>query len=565
MLDGDTLAAFNIIGNFSACFYDGALLKVIPEQLFAMYTVDWMFNLYCAQFGGIGHLRKVLSVYRQHGGGEWSNRQEWDKATTLNRLCDEYNAFLNFQFNNGWQQYKKSLLGWMAYAHAERTKKFDLIILDDVFPAPVSGFRYAEFTAILRAFPKALALVSGSTLPFLGEESLAVLVRKYQLRYPELGTRIMDSAGFSPVRSSKLLYVNFLVNAYALLPVAEEVGVPFAFTLYPGGGFGFNNPDCDSKLRRVFASPCFRRVIVTQQVTYDYLVNNGLCPQDRIALIFGVVMPPEAFREPIPQDKLRWGYGKQRLDICFMAHRYTPRGEDKGYDVFVNAAAQLSSLHPDIDFHVVGPYDRFVVNVGPAGNRITYHGVLKPDQLDEFFRGMDIVISPNISGKLWPGSFDGFPTASCTEGGLRGVVIFCTDEFGAAAGRFDAGRDFVLLKYDLEHIVRTISDYHGKPDALKAIGERGSRRIMDLYGEEAQIEPRIRILRELIESPFAFDAQKLQSLPPCSGEAAANPLNVTVIPQPSPLWSWLKRYSPQPLKSFYRKHVKKYVGPRYGY
>lgn len=556
---GDKLAAFNLIGNFSACFYDGALPEIISDKLFDMYTVDWMFNLYCSQFGCIGHLRKPLSVYRQHDGGEWSNRPEWNKTVELRKLINEYNIFLDYQYDEGLQRQKKILFEMMSCNYPEKTEKFDLLIFDDVFPAPCSGFRFAEFTAYLEEFPKSKILTSGLSLPALGVDSLNDLILKFQRRYPELGNQVMASTGAFPVQLGKLLYVNFLNNAYSLLPVAEKAQVPFAFTLYPGGGFVLQNRECDRKLKRIFDSPCFRKVIVTQQITHDYIIGRGLCPIDKVEMIFGVVMPQETFADPIPKDKIRWGFGKKRLDICFMAHRYTPLGEDKGYDVFITVATRLCREHDNIYFHIVGPYDRWVIDISPMRDRIVFHGTLHPEQLDDFFKDKDIIMSPNISGKIRPGSFDGFPTASCTEGGLRGVAIFCTDEFNSASGRFTDGQDIVLINYDLDHIINSVEYYYHRPDELKAVGERGSRRIQDLYSYQSQLIPRLRILRELIEELFVFDAKKMQSLKPWSKTPAFNILNVCTISEPSPVWQCLKKYCPESLKRFYRKSVKKHL------
>ncbi|MGD9900529.1 MAG: glycosyltransferase [Calditrichaceae bacterium] len=563
IIDGNYLASSNIIGNFSACFYNGALTKIIPEELFKIYTVDWLFNLYCSQFGGIGHLRKPLSVYRQHEGGEWSNRKEWEKAVTLIRLNDEYNRFLDYQYNDGFQKYKKILLEWTYQRYAEKAEKFDLIIMDDVFPSEISGFRYTEFTAYLREFPNAIALASGATLPFLGEAPLPELILKYQLRFPELGTRVMHNEGAFPLTFGRLLYVNFLSNAYALLPIAEKARVPFAFTLYPGGGFGLNDPECNRKLKRIFDSPCFMKVIVTQQITYDYLIAQNLCPSEKMDLIFGVVMPQDAFVDPVPKDKPRWGFQKKRLDICFMAHRYTPHGEDKGYDLFIDAALRLCKIHNDIYFHVVGPYDEKIIDVSSIQDRIQFYGILHPQQLDDFFIDMDIIMSPNISDKIWPGSFDGFPTASCTESGLRGVAIFCTDEFNSADGKFVDGQDFVFIKYDVAHIVQKVEYYYRHPTELKAIGECGSQKILDLYSYESQIASRVRILRELIDSPFVFDFAKWRDLEKCLPESTNNLLNTISSPTPSPLWKWLRKHSPESLKIIYQKFIKRFVNVKY--
>ena len=41
-------------------------------------------------------------------------------------------------------------------------KKVDLLIFDDIFPHPVSGFRYEEFTVLLSSFKKSKIVMSPS-------------------------------------------------------------------------------------------------------------------------------------------------------------------------------------------------------------------------------------------------------------------------------------------------------------------------------------------------------------------------------------------------------------------
>ncbi len=497
-VDGLQLAENNLIGNFSACFYHGAVVDIIPHEMFELYTVDWLFNLYCAQFGPIAHLKKSLSVYRQHGGGEWSARRDVDKITALLSHISEYNAFLDFSYDAGFQEYSQKLYFLLDEKYSDNLNKLDLIVFDDVFPSTRSGFRYTEFTGYLRAFNKSLVLTSGASLPVLEDTPIKDVIRSYQRQHSDLGNQVMIYSNKFPLRLGKLLYVNFLTNAYALLPYVEAAKVPFVFTLYPGAGFVLNNPECDRKLKQVFDSPCFQKVIVTQQVTYDYIVHRNLCPADKVKMIFGVVMPENRI-EQITHDKSRWGFGKPRLDICFMAHKYTVYGEDKGYDVFVNVASILRQRHDNIYFHVVGPFDRRVIDVSTFSDRITFHGSLNPEAFDDFFSEMDIIMSPNISGKIFPGSFDGFPTASCTEAGLRGIAIFAVDEFNSAAGRFTDGLDIALIRYDLMDIVNKVESFYAQPAMLKELGERGASRIRELYSLDAQMVPRIDLLRKVIK------------------------------------------------------------------
>jgi hypothetical protein len=473
--------------------------------------VDWLFNLYCAQFGRLGHLKKPLSVYRQHQGGAWSGRPTLEKAVELWNLIAEYNSFLDYQYDQGLQQYKRKLLASLS-EHSSQVGKFDVVVFDDVFPSPRSGFRLAEFTAYLNELPTSLVVTSGSALPVLGATPLPELIHAFQRRHPEIGNRVLVDDGTFPLRLARLVYVDFLTNAYALLPAVEEAQVPFAFTLYPGAGFALDDVACERRLKRVFASPCFQKVVVTQPVTHHYLVSKRLCPVEKIEMIWGVVMPQHTVASSAARPKKRWGFGKSRLDICFMAHRYMAHGEDKGFDVFVNTAALLRKRHEDIYFHVIGPYNAVVLDVSMIADRLEFHGPLDPEEFDTVLHNMDMIISPNISGKLGRGSFDGFPTASCIEAGLRGCAIFAVDEFNSGAGRFVDGEDIVLLVYDLQSIVERVESYYHDPALLRAVGEKGRLRILQLYSQQAQVAPRVRMLRDLLKDSFAFDAGKLARL-----------------------------------------------------
>lgn len=481
IIDGLTLAANNLCGNLAACFYHGSVVKIIPEEMFDLYAGDWLFNMYCSQFGGVGHLKKPLSVYRQHKGGVWSGQNQ-NKLDKTWQLVEDYNIFLDYQYDQGFQQYKKRLLAHWEIDHSYERGNFDLLVIDDVFPSPRSGFSLTEFTTYLNQFPNSIVLTTGMALAVLEDKTLKEVLQSFQRQNQKIGNRVISNETMVgdmdfPISLFKLIYVHFLSKAYALLPLAEEANVPFAFTLYPGSGFVLNNPECDKKLKRVFDSPCFLKVIVTQQITFDYIVSRNLCPIEKVQMIFGVVMPQEAFTKSTLANKSRWGFGKDRLDICFMAHRYTQYGEDKGYDVFVNVASILCKRHDNIYFHVVGPFDHKVINVTAFKDKITFHGSLNPEQFDGFFQNMDLILSPNISGKIFPGSFDGFPTASCTEAGLRGTAIFAIDEFNSSAnGRFTDGENIVLLQYDLEYIANKVEHYYSDPARLKLIGEQGRSR-----------------------------------------------------------------------------------------
>ena len=502
-ISGADVVVNNPIACLGATVFRGEMADVLPvgTLLEAEDGNDiWTLGIYSGQIGPIGNLNKPLTTSRRTVSATFRDAP-WSisRASSIVSAIGARNALFDFNF---WEECRIAsdfcygVLGnSIAYTDYD-LKKIDLIVLDDTFPTPKNGFRYLEFTEYLREFPSSLVLSTGAATGLVDPTPHDSLILSYQRKYPELGNRVMAKRGRFPLHLARLVYTMFLHNTYAMLPEIEEAGVDFAFTLYPGGGFALNNPDVDRQLARVFASPFFRKVIVTQKVIYEYLIGKSLCPPDRIEIIYGGVMPEAPDVRSL--TRRRWGFEKTQLDICFMAHKYTPRGEDKGYDVFVEVARILAAKYDNIFFHVAGGFDQHVIDVSALGSRIKFHGPLGPDKFDEFFQGMDIILSPNISGKIYSGSTDGFPTGCCVEAGMRGTAIFATDEFGSVGGSYIDGRDVIVVNYDVADIVKKIEAHYRNPEALKALGERAIKTLRDVHSLEAQMGPRIQLLRGLI-------------------------------------------------------------------
>ena len=206
---------------------------------------------------------------------------------------------------------------------------------------------------------------------------------------------------------------NVCMDKYKVLKFLEKNNIPFIFTLYPGGGFCLNNKECDEKLKRIFSSPCFKKVIVTQKTTYNYLIQNNLCSKDKIEFIYGVVTPSKIINRKRINKRTR-----EKTKICFVAYKYSKNGEDKGFDLFVKSIEALRKIK-NIEFHVVGNFTEKDVENVDVRNSIQFHGIKNIGELSEFYKDMDIIISPNRSNKLKQGSFDGFPTGTCTEAMLN--------------------------------------------------------------------------------------------------------------------------------------------------
>ncbi|MEK6263536.1 MAG: glycosyltransferase, partial [Clostridium sp.] len=489
------ITKINFIGNISCCFYYTQYLNQIPNEFFEMFVGDWMLNIVSSQFGEIGHIKKAMTVYRKHIKGIWTGMNEYDKNKYTMDLIDDYNKFLNYTYDEQFTEIRKLC----ALKHGNRyLESYDLVIIDDVFPHPVSGFRYQEFLSYFEHIKSIKVLARGTSVHLLGKKTISELIIDFKRKYPEIGGKLEKFSTFDNI-DCKLLYFVFLQNAATFVYMAEARGIPFMFSLYPGGGFGIGNDSSDESLKRVLGSPCFRKVIVTQQATYNYLIDKNFCKPEQIEYIFGVVTPLDKFERVGYVNKKHYGIDKKNLDICFVAHKYTSYGQDKGYDVFVEVAKQFVKMHSNIHFHVVGNFDEKTIDVFEIKDKITFYGIQSPNWFDEFYKDKDIILSPNIPGMIFTGSFDGFPTASCIDAGLRKTAIFCTDPLDLNNSHFKDNEQIVIINSTALKIIDKIDYYYNNPEDLKEICENGYRAIKDLYSFDNQITPRIRSLEANIQ------------------------------------------------------------------
>ena len=373
----------------------------------------------------------------------------------------------------------------------------DIIILDDIFPHPLSAFRLQEYNSYLEYFDKVKIYSNARGFPVIQEkQSLKTIIENYERENPQFKFKV-EEFRIERILHSNTIYTIFLNNAYYYIDIIEKYRIPFVFTLYPGGGFLLKNKLSDKKLKRVFSSPYFRKVIVTQRITYDYLVNNNFCKPEQIEEIFGVVTPLD-FLDQSYDNKIYFGRDKSDLDICFVAYRYTEKGVDKGYDIFIEVAHELAKKYDNIHFHVVGSFDETILDVTQIKDKISFYGTKMSEWFDEFYRDKDIILSPNIHFKLFDGSFDGFPTGCCTDAGLHKVAIFCTDELNMNR-QYKDKEEIVIIPHDAQKIVKLIEKYYRDPEKLEKIADAGYLKSKKLYNYENQIAPRIKILEELIK------------------------------------------------------------------
>jgi glycosyltransferase involved in cell wall biosynthesis len=378
-----------------------------------------------------------------------------------------------------------------------RDHVYDLIIYDDIYPHPGSGFRMEEFTRLLEEFPGSKILLSAAAYSFLNIPVAhhAQHMKELLAGHPSLAGRVEKTAGKMNI-NCRLFYCVFLNNIIHNLDWIEANDIPFAFTLYPGGGFNPGTAATEESLKRIFTSRNFRKVVVTQKRTYDYLVDNGFCSAADILFVFGVVVPQLSLTDDLPPKQF-YGKDKSTFDICFCAAKYTKYGEDKGYPLFVDFMTAIALKYPFVQFHVIGGFDKDVLPVAHLGEKVRFHGYQDFDRLKRLFRDIDMIISPNQPDKLAKGAFDGFPLGTVIEAALNEVVVMLTDPLKENI-YFADGTELLIILPLLQDMLDKFDWLMRDTDRAYAIAKKGRLKFKHIYSNDYQMRPRLQLLQTLI-------------------------------------------------------------------
>ena len=483
------------IGNLSCCFYDSFYLKYIDSKIFELPLYDFFINTYYSTFGLIGHFKEILSCYRIHDNSFWSSENPNKKNNMLLNFVEKYNNYFNFIYDFQYSTFSNCIIEYEKY---KQPQKYDLMIIDNIFPNCLSPFSYEEISNYLYAIDSSRALCTYTAARALNNESLFDGLIKFKQNNPQIANKVLPyTVERAEKFSTKLMYFifkNTVMNYYDLL---KRKKCNFVFELYPGGGFYFDDPVCDKDLKKIMSLKGFKKVIVTQEPVKKYLLQKQLCKENQIKMIFGVVMNEDFITKRYSKNCF-YGKNKENCDIVFMAHRYNKIGNDKGYDLFISVAKVLCKKYDNIYFHVIGNYDKSIINVNSIEKHIKFYGTLEKEKFDSFFMDKDIILSPNRPGILAKGAFDGFPTASCTEAGVRKVVMVCSDELNMCEDYYNDNENIVIIKNDVNDIVKKLENLYNHPEKIEKIAENGRKRIIDLYSYDSQMKPRINLLKEII-------------------------------------------------------------------
>ena len=391
----------------------------------------------------------------------------------------------------------KIVLG-IKYYFYKGLKKYDLIVFDTIFPHPISGFRLEEFKILLSHFKNSKILLSSESYSLVksSKELHKIHINDFLNKNINLKNKLKPFKGFLNI-NTKLFYCIFLNNMIKFIDTLEEKKIPFIFTLYPGGGFQMDDEISNFKLKKICSSSYFKTVIVTQKITKEYLLKNNFCKEDKIKLIFGGVVPQNSLKNNL--EKKYYFKDKNTLDICFCAAKYMPKGIDKGYDVFIKLAHNLSHKYNFINFHIIGGYNEEEIDVTTIKNNITFYGYLNFTELETIFKNIDIIISPNKSFVLYNGAFDGFPLGTVVEAALNGVMVILSDDLNQNTLFID-NQELIITESTSESIEKIILNLIDNPNKLVEIAKNGKEKFQKVYSNNNQMKPRIEILENFINN-----------------------------------------------------------------
>lgn len=389
-------------------------------------------------------------------------------------------------------------VGWL-----KKTVKGDFVIIDSMFPQKEPfGFRNAETNEYIKRLEGFQSFTMHTMFPEEGspfghsygvsKEQFKENKEGYLEFYPENEKKIHYLESDRRYKF-KLAYTFFLAETYTLLPFLEKHNIPFVFILYPGGLFSVLSKESNEMLERIFSSPCFRRVIVTQQLTRDHILKKKLCQKERIDYVYGGIAQ---FSKKDVQSKKFYLKDKKTFDICFVAAKYSEKGIDKGYDLFIEAAKEISKNAPDVRFHVVGNFDENDIDVSSIKDRITFYGFKKPTFLLKLYRSMDVYISPNRPFKLYEGNFDGFPLG--VDAGYCGTAMFVSDAL-KMNHHFTSGKDIVIIPLNGHKIAVEVLKYYNDTERLYKLSTECKNKSQELFDIDYQINERIKVFKKIID------------------------------------------------------------------
>jgi glycosyltransferase involved in cell wall biosynthesis len=84
------LAGTNWLATFSCCMYRAEALQRLNPEIFETTAYDWLINMAVTESGNAGLVPKVMTLYRVHSNGQWSQTRENERTEQIRALLPRY-------------------------------------------------------------------------------------------------------------------------------------------------------------------------------------------------------------------------------------------------------------------------------------------------------------------------------------------------------------------------------------------------------------------------------------------------------------------------------------------
>ncbi len=97
---------FGPICQTSSVLFNKSLAKILPKYFFDAPQGDYAFRIFCSTQGFIGYIDEVMSVYRHHAKGSWTESLKRSKSKRLRNcletieLLNSINDYTDYRFNS---------------------------------------------------------------------------------------------------------------------------------------------------------------------------------------------------------------------------------------------------------------------------------------------------------------------------------------------------------------------------------------------------------------------------------------------------------------------------------
>lgn len=240
-----------------------------------------------------------------------------------------------------------------------------------------------------------------------------------------------------------------------------------------------------SIIRKVYKTALFgtKKIIVLNKANYDTLISLKFSNKDKLILVNGEGVDLNYYHDT--------NNASDKITFLFIGRIL----KEKGYCVFVDAAKRIKGKYPNVNFDIVGMFDKSQINP------ITEEQVAK-DENDGYinYRGcymnmMDVYSQSGLVVTIPSYYFEGL-NRSLMEACACGKPVITTDVPGCKETVNDGVNGFLCEPNDVDSIVLAMEKYINLSDESKQQMSRESRLLAEKYFD---VRDTIKVYDTLIE------------------------------------------------------------------